>query len=254
MYVCQLSFDCIEDIEIATAQGAISALLDAYRYNGQIIGREFPISLSNSIITVTCVCPDKDALAIIYNDEKISEQLKQLAFWGLSTPKIEIVGLESQSDFVDLCNKPEALVLYSTFVQSCSPIRCLTHFSPIPLYRLPENVRYDLIKWQESYGAYDQIQMNGQKMFESAVVEELSNPNSELLSQGRAMATSIHQQSGSRVYIYLYRLGGESLAQEQQRKCPSCGEDWLLSSPLFDLFDFQCHNCLLVSNISWDWQ
>ncbi|MFA0698754.1 DUF2310 family Zn-ribbon-containing protein, partial [Vibrio sp. 10N.222.49.C9] len=53
-------------------------------------------------------------------------------------------------------------------------------------------------------------------------------------------------------YYYLYQVGGESLKQEQQRKCPKCGGEWLLDEPLHDMFHFKCDSCRLLSNISWD--
>lgn len=254
MYVCQLKFDCLDDVDISTAQQCISALLDAYRYNGQIIGREFPITLAQQQFTVTFVCPEKDALAIKNNNQEVDMKLGSLSTFDLSVPEFQLTGLESQSDFVDLCAEPKQMVLYSTFVQSCSPVRCLEHFSPIPLYKLPEATRHALIKWQESYGACDQIQMNELTEVEFAAVNQLSNPDSELMKRGRTLANEVSEQSKAQVYLYLYRVGGESLEQEKQRKCPSCGGEWLMPSPMFDLFNFKCDSCLLVSNISWDWQ
>ncbi len=254
MYVCQLTFTCLDDIDLNTAQSCISALLDAYRYNGQIIGREFPITLTNDKFLVTFVCPEKDSLAVKYNNEEVNMKLQSLDVFDLSQPEFELMGLECQSDFSDICQQPKALILYSTFVQSCSPVRCFEHFSPVPLYKLPEQVRFDLLKWQETHGACDQIQMNELSQAETAVVEQISDPKSQLMVQGKSIAEKIQRQIGFPVYRYIYRVGGESLEQEQSRQCPSCGGDWKLESPMFELFDFKCDNCLLVSNISWDWQ
>ena len=254
MYVCQLTFTCLDDIDLNTAQSCISALLDAYRYNGQIIGREFPITLTNDKFLVTFVCPEKDSLAVKYNNEEVNIKLQSLDVFDLSQPEFELLGLECQSDFSDICQQPKALILYSTFVQSCSPVRCFEHFSPVPLYKLPEQVRFDLIKWQETHGACDQIQMNELSQAETAVVEQISDPKSQLMTQGKSIAEKIQQQTGIPVYRYVYRVGGESLEQEQNRQCPSCGGDWKLKSPMFELFDFKCDNCQLLSNISWDWQ
>ena len=254
MYVCQLIFTCLDDIDLNTAQSCISSLLDAYRYNGQIIGREFPITLDNSQFTVTCVCPEEDSLAEGNNNESVKMKLQSLPVFDLSLPVIQLKGLECQSDFSDLCTQPKGLVLYSTFVQSCSPVRCFDHFSPVPLYKLPEGVRYDLIKWQETQGACDQIQMNELNQIEPQAVAQISLHTSQLMQQGRAIAEQITKHTQIPVYLYLYRVGGEHLEQEQNRVCPSCGGDWRLPKAKFDLFDYQCDKCLLVSNISWDWQ
>jgi len=268
MYVCQLSFECELDIELDEAQQAISMLLDQYRYNGQIIGREFPLTLVDDKFEITFVCPEQDSLAVKYNNDSVLKAFEQLKQLGLSTPKFTLKGLECQSDFSDTCDQPKALVLYSTYVQSCSPLRCLEHFAPVPLYKMPEQVRKPLIKWQESQAACDQLQMNEITEIELFAIEQLSQLDSELLQNGNAIAKTIQQQINVPVYQYLYRVGGESLQAEQQRCCPSCDGDWLLihekeseqkeqgkiQEPLHGLFDFKCDKCLLVSNVSWDHQ
>lgn len=254
MYVCQLRFNCLVDIEISQAQAAISKLLDEYRYNGQIIGREFPIILVDGHFDVLFVCPEQDSVAVKYNTDLVTEAFENIAKCGLSLPEFKLMGLESQSDFADQCDNPSPLVLYSTFVQSCSPIRCLEHFSPVPLYKLPEAVRYQLIKWQESQAACDQLQMNELKAIEPNVVQQLGDPDSELMVKGKVLCDTVEQLTQVPVYRYLYRVGGESYETEKTRLCPSCNGEWRLDEPLHDLFDFKCDDCQLVSNISWDWQ
>jgi predicted nucleic acid-binding Zn ribbon protein len=39
-------------------------------------------------------------------------------------------------------------------------------------------------------------------------------------------------------------------SKELNRKCPSCGGEWILENRLFNRFNFKCDKCLLVSNIS----
>lgn len=254
MYVCQLSFECELDVELDEAQQAISMLLDQYRYNGQIIGREFPLILVEDKFEIIFVCPEQDSLAVKNNNQQVIKGYERLKTMGLSTPKFTLKGLECQSDFSDNCHPPKALILYSTYVQSCSPIRCVEHFAPVPLYKMPESVRKPLIKWQESQAACDQLQMNQLTEIEPFVIEQLSQLNSELLQTGNAIAKTIQQQLNIPVYQYLYRVGGEGLEPEQQRRCQSCDGDWRLEQALHGLFDFKCDKCLLVSNVSWDWQ
>lgn len=244
----------MQDIELSEAQQCISSLLDEYRYNGQIIGREFPVILNNDVFEVVFVCPEQNSIAVIYNNDSVENAYSRISKVGLSVPEFKVLGLESQSDFVDLCESPPALILYSTYVQSCSPLRCAEHFAPVPLYKMPESVRKPLIKWQESHAACDQLQMNELIELEPFVIEQLSNEESELMFQGRELLKVIEQTLSIPAYLYLYRVGGESYEQEQKRACPSCGNEWLLSEPLFDMFDFKCDKCQLLSNISWQWQ
>ena len=254
MYVCQLNFDCLQDVELEPAQLAITALLDEYRYNGQILGREFPVILKDGRFQVVLVCPEQDSLAPANNKESVNQAFQAVAEAGLGQPSVELLGLECQSDFTDTCRQPSGYIVYSTFVQSCSPVRCLEHFSPLPLYKLPESLRKPLIKWQESQAACDQLQMNELKEIEPQANIQLSSSISELTMTGRVLAEQIKNALDVSVYYYLYRVGGESLEAEQQRGCPGCGQDWSLKTPLHDLFDFKCDTCGLVSNISWDWQ
>ena len=254
MYVGKVTIECLKDIELEVAQTMITELLEQYRYNGQIIGREFPLVFTGEQFEVIFVLPEQTSLEPEFNNTKVNVALSLLNENGLNVRSFEIVGLESQSDFTDLCEQPSGLILYTTYVQSCSPVRCAEHFSPVPLYKLPEQVRKTLIKWQESYGAYDQLQMNEMTATEPQVLEQLSNHQSELMTQAKEIAELISKDMNVPVYRYLYRVGGESLEHEQQRLCPSCRSDWQLEQPLHGLFDFKCDECLLVSNVSWDWQ
>lgn len=254
MVVCQLRFVCQQELSLETAQNAISQLFEEYRYNGQILGREFGLSLTNDAFVCRLVCPEETALHEDNDSEEVHDAKQVISDLRIEGPILEIIGLESQSDFSDLCEEPLGYVLYSTFVQSCSPIRCSEHFMPVPLYKLPPEVRYDLIKWQENQAACDQLQMNALGELEAQVVEQLSNHNSDLNQQGRRLANAIEHATEKPVYQYLYRVGGESKQTELTRRCPSCDGDWSLQDPLFELFDFKCDTCRLVSNLSWDFQ
>lgn len=59
MYVVELSFECFTDTTISAVDGAINGLMDAFRYNGQVIGREFPAIIDDAIFRVRAVCPEK---------------------------------------------------------------------------------------------------------------------------------------------------------------------------------------------------
>lgn len=254
MVVCQLRFVCQQELSLETVQNAISQLFEEYRYNGQILGREFGLSLTNDAFVCRLVCPEETSLQSANDSEEVKDAKQALAALQVDGPIVEVIGLESQSDFSDMCEQPRGYVLYSTFVQSCSPVRCSEHFMPVPLYKLPAEVRYDLIKWQENQAACDQLQMNALGSLESQMVSQLSDPHSDLNQQGRRLANAIEHTTEKPVYQYLYRVGGESKQKELERKCPSCGGDWSLQAPLFELFDFKCDACRLVSNLSWDFQ
>lgn len=254
MVVCQLRFVCHQELSLEIAQSAISELFEEYRYNGQILGREFGLSLNNEAFECRLVCPEETALKPSNDSEEVTAVKAQLASLGIKGPDISIIGLETQSDFSDTCETPRGYILYSTFVQSCSPVRCSEHFMPIPLYKLPSELRYELIKWQESQAACDQIQMNALGAAEQQMVEQLSAIDSDLNQLGKRLVNAIEEATRKPAYLYLYRVGGDSHEEETQRTCPGCDNEWRLKQPLFELFDFKCDDCRLVSNISWDFQ
>lgn len=254
MYVAKLIIECHDDVELNVAQPLITQLLDEYRYNGQIIGREFPLILDQHQFCIDIVCPSEDSLAAEHNTGLINQLIERLNNHGLRISELQWQGIECQSDFTDNCSPSDGYIIYSTFVQSCSPIRCLSHFAPVPLFELPEQVRKPLIKWQENQAACDQLQMNQCGTLENKMVFQLSELDSDLTQQGRLIANQIKQATGKPVYYYLYRVTDNSLEEERRRVCPSCQSPWLLTEPMFELFDFCCQKCGLVSNISWQSQ
>ncbi|WP_199609307.1 Zn-ribbon-containing protein [Flocculibacter collagenilyticus] len=257
MYVVELNFECFEDTTINAVETAIRAYFDALRNNGQILGREFNTAMQEGVFVTRVVCPEQDSLHVDNNSAIVNHTINGLNTAGVLAPKIKVIGVELQSDHTDPCTPPEFMILYTTFVHTCSPLRCGEHFSPVPLYRIPPIANGDhkrLLKWQEDWEACDQIQMNGANKVEFAALNELSNLNTDLFRKGQDLCKRIKCLTGIPVYYYLYRVGGESKESEHHRLCPSCNSEWKLPEPLHGIFDFKCDNCKLLSNISWDFQ
>ncbi len=255
MILTRLVFECFEDTTLTAVERAISSLITELKYNGQIIGNEFPCLLKDGQFVTQALCPTEDALAHYNNNSAVSRALTALNEAGVLKPKIDILGQELHSDMSDPEHNPSWQILYTSYVQTCSPLRCGEHFAPIPLYRQPKlaNGCYkQLINWQQDWQACDQLQMNGRSA-EFAAVAEIGEHDSSLAMRGRALANTLEKNSGIATYYYLYRVGGENKSSEQQRRCPSCNGDWALSEPIHQVFDFKCDDCRLVSNLSWDY-
>lgn len=47
MYVVELQFECFDNTTVSAVDKAINGLMDALRYNGQVLGREFPIVMGD---------------------------------------------------------------------------------------------------------------------------------------------------------------------------------------------------------------
>ena len=62
MFVVDLTFDCYQDTTLEQAEQAINRLVNALRFNGQIIGEEFPTVLKDGYFITRVMCPTEDAM------------------------------------------------------------------------------------------------------------------------------------------------------------------------------------------------
>ncbi|MDE3272373.1 Zn-ribbon-containing protein [Pseudoalteromonas sp. G4] len=257
MYIVDLTFDCYQDTTLEAAEQAIVRLVNALRFNGQIIGEEFPTTLKDGFFITRVMCPEEDALHPLNHSPFVKFSLDKLNEAGLLQPKVKVIGQDIHSNGSDTCTSPSSYILYTTYLHTCSPLYCGDDFMPVPLYKVPAVANGDfkaLLKWQEDWQACDQIQINGATRCEFAAIKELADIDSDLFRRGMDLSKRIRYLTKKPVYYYLYRVGGLSKEQELSRKCPKCHGDWRLDEPWFGLFDFRCDDCELVSNISWDFQ
>lgn len=238
----------------------LNQLIDQWRYNGQIIGREIPLYVANleaqQGLAIRLICPEQQSLLLEYNNQEVEKVLATAQKCGLFFDSFQVIADDLNADQTSQHEKVSWQVLYTTHLQSCSPLHSGEDLCPIPLYRVLKDIPHlsmDVIKWQENWQACDQLQMNG-SILEQQALAEISDLHSTLSKHGRYLANEIEQYTAIPTYYYLYRIGGNSLAQEQQRCCPQCQKKWQLAQPLFDLFYFKCDDCRLVSNLSWHWQ
>lgn len=244
--------------DIGQQSRLLNAVIDQWRYNGQIIGREIPLYLTEEDdqqgFAMRVICPEQDSLLPENNNQTVNLAMEHAEKCGLHFQGFQIIADDLNADSTTECSHPAWQILYTTHLQSCSPLHSGEDFSPIPLYKQLKNqphLSQDLIKWQENWQACDQLQMNGSAL-EKESLSEISEVNSTLTKHGRYLAAEIEKESGIPTYYYLYRVGGHSLESEQQRCCPQCGGDWALNAPLFDVIYFKCDQCRLVSNVSWN--
>jgi len=253
--LAKLEFECFEDTTITAVERAISGLMTELKYHGQIIGQEFPTLLKDGYFVTQVLCPEEQSLAHSNHNQAVKNAISALNDAGILQPKITILGQEVHSDTTDPEHQPSWQMLYTSYVQTCSPLRCGEHFSPIPLYRIPAIANgcfKQLINWQQDWQACDQLQMNGRSA-EFAALAEIGELTSSLSQRGMAQRQKIEQLTGVPTYYYLYRVGGENAKSEQNRLCPGCNSPWALPESQHQVIDFKCDNCRIVSNISWDY-
>ncbi len=254
MFVTELRFECFADTTITAAEKAINNLLEAYRANGQVLGREFAVAFNEGEFRVRLLLPEKSSLAQRYHSSWVKQALNQLTQAKLLAPREKLIGQDINSE-VSSVDTPSWQVIYTSYVHMCSPVRSGDSLLPIPLYRLPATFNGDhkhVIRWQSEWQACDEIQMASATKAEFAAVTEISDINSDLFRRGWDLRGRIEYLSKIPTYYYLYRVGGNK-QEELSRPCPKCGNpNWRLDEPLHDIFHFRCDKCRIVSNLSWD--
>jgi len=257
MYVAELQFRIIADTSYPVAEQAIRSYLETLIFNGQLLGREFPTYLQHDHFISRVTLPETTALATEYHSPAAKQALLALGDAGLAFPKMSVLGEDLMSNHTDPCGVPAALILYCRFGLMNSALYCAEHFAPVPLYKLLPTSGPDhqgLIRWQLQFQALDEIQMQEQRVLPKVAQNSLQQLNSTLNRQGRAFAAKIAKQQQLPVYFALYSGTSHNCAGESDKKCPGCGADWRLPEPMHQLFDFQCQDCRLLSNIAWQCQ
>ena len=237
-------------LERDAASDAIDMLLSALRMNGQVCGREMLTADTPDCYISSILLPEATALQETHNNRYVNDALKKIQDAGLSAPEC-FATEDMDSRGVCVCETPQSLFLYATYVSLDSPLRCGDCGLSRPLYRVPptkEEEYNDIICWQSDYQCCDRLQMNCRNL-ERAAMRQLSRLDSSLSRDGLAICRRICELTGIPTYHYLYRYGGRSLRKERQRLCPACQSEWLLAEPWHD-FDFKCDKCRLISNIA----
>jgi len=256
MYVVELNFECFDNTTFSLVEHAINGFMEALRYNGQVLGREFPVVVGEGTFFVRAVCPEKESLHPSYYSDYVNVCLERLTQASVLAPRVKILGRDLNSEQTAKESTPSWQILYTTYVHTCSPLRDGETLMPIPLYRNFPTFNGDhkaIIKWQTEWQACDELQMAGGCKAEHAALNEISNVDSDLFRRGWDLRGRIEHLTNIPTYYYQYQVGGRSLQEQQDRRCPCCGGNWILDKPLHDIFYFKCDSCRIMSNLSWDY-
>ncbi|MGL5472122.1 MAG: DUF2310 family Zn-ribbon-containing protein, partial [Shewanella sp.] len=150
MFVTELRFECFADTTISAAERAINQLLEAYRANGQVLGREFAVAFNDGEFRVRLLTPEKNSLAHRYHSPWVKKALAELTDAKLLAPREKFIGQDINSE-VSNTEQPSWQLLYTSYVHMCSPLRSGDNLLPIPLYQIPATFNGDhkrIIRWQ----------------------------------------------------------------------------------------------------------
>ena len=164
--------------DIGQQSRLLNAVIDQWRYNGQIIGREISLYLTEEDgeqgFAMRVICPEQDSLLPENNNQTVNLAMENAEKCGLNFQGFQIIADDLNADSTAECSHPAWQILYTTHLQSCSPLHSGDDFSPIPLYKQLKNqphLSQDLIKWQENWQACDQLQMNGSALEKESLSE-----------------------------------------------------------------------------------
>lgn len=231
---------------------ADSYLSSLYR-NSQTWGENLPLYREQNRYVALVVVPESDSLDDRHHSEWVRKDVARLSEHGIGI-SYRLHAELPESVECCRCSAPSAYVLYTVWMGVTSPAHCLDCFAPVPLYKFPtiRSGEYgDVLSWVSDYQACDALYM-GSSVLEKTAMRQLSELGSKLTKNGMKACKDLAKLSGKPFYYYLSQHDGVDCASERARRCPSCGEHWLLDQTLHSFFDFRCDDCRLLSNIAFD--
>lgn len=252
MYTAKLSLKLSTKIDYDShqdnADDILYGLIGAFVQNGQIADcHTHPNFIDNDCLCVIVNLFNKDSLDKEYHNIYIKKTLSKLNPDDL---KIKILSKEFASNqTIATPDTTNAFILTTHCYTNQSSIRSF-EFDPIPIHYLPKTHHdnesyYNLICWQKDFQACDSLQMRC-VVGEQWALTQMGDVNSELSKQGLEICQILKEKLNKPVYYNLYQY--YYLPDEENRKCPKCGGEWLLEEPLHDRYDFKCDKCYLLSN------
>lgn len=252
MFTAQITFPYGESTDREDLLESVSSLLSVWYKNGQIAASTWPMAEGSSELHAYPLIPDRNSLEEKYANRYVRERLEGLKEQAGAPPRIVLLGRDPESLETCSCEESPSSILFTTYSQLESPLRCGACFLPVPLYLVPhthDEEYCDVLSWVADYRACDSLQMHctvGERFGE----QQLLRLGSALSRQGLEICRALEGKTGRKVYYYLHKSRGRSPGTERRRRCPGCGGDWLLEEPWHGLFDFRCDACALLSNIA----
>ena len=81
------------------------------------------------------ICPEQDSLLPKNNNQSVNQAMEHAEKSGLNFQGFQIIADDLNADSTAECSQPAWQMLYTTHLQSCSPLHSGGDFSPIPLYK-----------------------------------------------------------------------------------------------------------------------
>jgi predicted nucleic acid-binding Zn ribbon protein len=256
LYLAEVVFRLNHSADQNQVRDLVERFACACRKNGQVLGPHFPIVQKKTTINLFLSLPERTSLATSHHNRWIRSVLKKIKAAGTSGPILMSRGKDLSGSSACNCRRHSTYILFTTYLERQSPLRCGNCFLPVPLYRIMpwrDHEFSDVLSWESNYRSCDRQYIDSGTC-ERFGLRQTTNLQSALSKDGRNLCSQIEKRNRKPVYYFLHHPSGRSYRKELTRRCPSCGQEWRLKATWHDLFDFRCDRCRLVSNIAWDFQ
>ena len=190
--------------------------------------------------TVRCrlTVPAPDALNPRHDSAEVAESRKKLGPLELSR-----IGEAAESPDPCVCGVRPFLVIFTTFIEEATPLRCGGCWGVVPLYAVPsprgDGDQGDLLAWAGRYQALDHLYMLS-GLGEGYAFAELSRRGSAFGTETMALCEDIEKRCKTPVYAYLNQPHGWP-----PTACPECGTGWTREKGAGP-WEFRCEPCRVL--------
>ena len=213
MYTAEMRLRVLRKAPSEAVSEAVDALVIALQRSGQILGEEWPVAATRTMVRIFVSIPERTSLQRKHDNKWVAERKAALAKVGLSKPTCTVLGFEPETLSPCSCDAPSAFVLFTHFISMESPLRCADCFCPVPLYRITPTsdvgAYEDVDFWRHTYQRCDDLQM-GCTVGERYCTRQMSQLDSDLSKLGLDCCRRIAKATGKPCYYYLYRWHGRS--------------------------------------------
>jgi predicted nucleic acid-binding Zn ribbon protein len=136
---------------------AITWLLAALVRNGNLL-EEFLVECRSAEWLAHGIAPARDAFRKSSWNKFVQQRIDGLRLANLRRPRVRFLGVVPETAPACQCAKPKGFFLFTTFLHTEPPLRCIHCKGVFPLYRLPPSTTGEhsgLLAWKSNYKACD---------------------------------------------------------------------------------------------------
>lgn len=182
--------------------------------------------------------PAADALEARHDSSEAAEARKAVG-------RVELIRVGEAAESAGLCGCASRpfLLLFTTFIEEATPLRCGGCWGLVPLYAVPsprgDGDQGDLLGWAARYQALDSLYMQSGAC-EGFAYAQVSSRGSLFGAETMALCKGLEERIRIPVYAYLNRPHGPVLDA-----CPECGQGWEREDAAGP-WVFRCEPCRVV--------